>query len=59
VIIKNILKYLRRTNKEFLVFGDKEELVVNGYNDASFQTDTDDFKSQSSFVFCLNRGAVN
>jgi hypothetical protein len=55
---KDILKYLRRTNKVFLVFGGKEELVVTGYTNASFQIDTDDSKSQSSFVFCLNGGAV-
>jgi hypothetical protein len=54
MIIKNILKYLRRTNEAFLVFGGVEELVVKGYNDASFQTDTDDSKSQSDFVFYLN-----
>jgi hypothetical protein len=41
------------------MFGGEEELVVKGYNDASFQTDTDDYKSQFSFVFCLNGGAVN
>jgi hypothetical protein len=41
------------------VFGGEEELVVKGYIDASFQTDADDSKSQSSFVFCLNRGTVN
>jgi hypothetical protein len=37
----------------------EEELVVNGYTDASFQTDEDDFISQSGFVFCLNGGAVS
>jgi hypothetical protein len=57
-IVKNILKYLRRTMEVFLVFGGEEELVVKGYNDASFQTDTNDSKSQSDFVFCLNGGAV-
>jgi hypothetical protein len=41
------------------VFGGEEELIVKGYNDASFPTDVDDSKSQSSFVFCLNRGAVS
>jgi hypothetical protein len=41
------------------VFGGEEELVVKGYNDASFQTDADDSKSQSGFVFCLNRVAVS
>jgi hypothetical protein len=50
---------MRRTKKVFLVFGGEEELVVNGYSDASFQTDADDSKSQSSFVFCLNGGAVS
>jgi hypothetical protein len=58
-IVKNILKYLRRTKEVFLVFGGEEELVVKGYNDASFQTDVDDSKSQSDFVFCLNGGAVS
>jgi hypothetical protein len=27
-IVKNILKYLRMTKEEFLVFGDEEELIV-------------------------------
>jgi hypothetical protein len=58
-IVKNILKYLRRTKEAFLVFGGEEELVVKGYSDASFQTDADDYKSQSGFVFCLNGGAVS
>ena len=57
--VKNILKYLRRTKDVFLVYGGEEELVVNGYTDASFQTDKDDYKSQSGFVFILNGGAVS
>ena len=57
--VKNILKYFRRTKDKFLVYGGEEELVVNGYTDASFQTDKDDFRSQSGFVFCLNGGAVS
>ena len=58
--VKNILKYLRRTKDAFLLYGGKEdELVVNGYTDASFQTDKDDFRSQSSYVFCWNGGAVS
>jgi hypothetical protein len=59
MIVKNILKYLRRTNEVFLVFGGEGELVVKGYNDISFQTYTNDSKSQSSFVFYLNGGAVS
>jgi hypothetical protein len=58
-IVKNILKYLRRTKEAFLVFGGEEELIVKGYSDASFQIDADDSKPQSSFVFCLNGGAVS
>jgi hypothetical protein len=34
-IIKNIIKYLRRTKEAFLMFGGEEELVVTGYTDAS------------------------
>ena len=59
VAAKNILKYFRRTKDKFLVYGGEEELVVNGYTDASFQTDKDDFRSQFGFVFCLNGGAVS
>jgi transposase InsO family protein len=57
--VKNILKYLRRTKDSILVYGGDQELVVNGYTDASFQTDRDDSKSQSGFVFLLNGGAVS
>jgi tRNA C32,U32 (ribose-2'-O)-methylase TrmJ len=35
-IVKNILNYLRRTKKVFLMFGCEEELIVTCYNDASF-----------------------
>jgi hypothetical protein len=58
-IVKNILKYLRRIKEAFLVFGGEEELDVKGYSVASFQPDVDDSKSQSSFVFYLNGGAVS
>ena len=34
--------------------GTDEELCVKGYTDASFQTDQDEFKSQSGYVFLLN-----
>ena len=43
----------------FLVYGGDKELVVNGYVDASFNTDLDDSKSQSSYVFILNDGVVS
>ena len=57
--VKNILKYLRRTKDTFLIYGGEEELSVKGYTDASFQTDKDDSRSQSSFLFCLNGAAVS
>ena len=45
--VKNILKYLRRSKDMFLVYGGLEDdLVVNGYTDASFQSDKDDFRLQ-------------
>jgi hypothetical protein len=59
IAVKNILKYLRRTKDTFLVYGGETELSVKGYTDASFQTDRDDLKSQSGFVFLLNGGAVS
>jgi len=57
--VKNILKYLRRTKESFLVYGGETELVVKGYTDASFQSDPDDSRSQSGYVFILNGGAVS
>ncbi|KAJ9538613.1 hypothetical protein OSB04_031346 [Centaurea solstitialis] len=60
VAVKNILKYLRHTKEMFLVFGGSEdEISVTGYSNASFQTDRDDFRSQSRYVFTLNGGAIS
>jgi hypothetical protein len=58
-LVKTILKYLRRTTDVFLIYGGEVELVVNGYTDTSFQTDTNDSQSQSDFVFTINGGAVS
>ena len=58
-VVKNILKYLKRTKDMFLVYGGDEELVVKGYVDASFDTDLNDSKSQSGYVYILNGGAVS
>ena len=44
IAVKNILKYLRRTKDAFLLYGGQEDkLVINGYTDASFQSNKDDF----------------
>ena len=58
VAVKNILKYLRRTKDVFLVYGEGD-LEVTGYTDESFQSDKDDYKSQSGYVFILCGSAVS
>ena len=58
-MVKNILKNLKRTRDMFLVYEGDKELVVNGYVEASFDTDPNDSKSQSGYVFLLNGGAVS
>ncbi|KAI3791050.1 hypothetical protein L2E82_04605 [Cichorium intybus] len=56
--VKNILKYLRRTKNFVLILGGSDTLRVDGYTNASFQTDRDNGRSQSGWVFLLNGGAV-
>ena len=58
IAVKNILKYLKRAEDMFLIYGGDKELIVNGYVDASFDTDPDDSKSQSVYIFISNGGAV-
>ncbi|KAL0311603.1 UNVERIFIED_CONTAM: Secreted RxLR effector protein [Sesamum angustifolium] len=55
--VKTILKYLNRTKDMFLVYGGGE-LILEGFSDASFQSDDDNAKSQSGFVFKLNGDMV-
>nr|GEW66848.1 putative retrotransposon protein [Tanacetum cinerariifolium] len=52
--------YLRNIKDTFMVYGgDPEaELRVNCYCDAGFETDRDDTKSQTGYLFILNGGAV-
>ncbi|KAK1642625.1 hypothetical protein QYE76_060430 [Lolium multiflorum] len=59
IAVKNILKYLKRTKDMFLCYGGDQELIVSGYTDASWNTDPDDSKSQSGYVFILNGAAVS
>ncbi|GJW08540.1 retrotransposon protein, putative, ty1-copia subclass [Tanacetum coccineum] len=58
--VKNILKYLRNTKDMFLVYGGNPstELRVECYCDAGFETDRDDTKSQTGYVFILNGGEL-
>ena len=55
--MKNILKYLRRTKDIFLIYGGSD-LKLESYSDSSFQSDPDDSKSTSRYVFTLNGGAI-
>ncbi|XP_070036359.1 secreted RxLR effector protein 161-like [Nicotiana tomentosiformis] len=57
-VVNTILKYLRRTKDQFLIYGDSK-LKLEGYTDASFSSDRDDNKSISGYVFTLNVGAVS
>ena len=57
-VVKNILKYLRRTKEWFLILGGSDDLRVRRYSDVGFQTDRDNYRSQSGWVFTLNGGAV-
>ena len=53
------MTYLKRTKDMFLVYGGDKELTVKGYVDGSFDTDPNDSKSQTAYVFILNGGAVS
>ncbi|GJS76488.1 retrotransposon protein, putative, ty1-copia subclass [Tanacetum coccineum] len=59
--VKTILKYLRNTKHMFLVYEGNPEagLRVECYCDAGFETDRDDTKSETGYVFVLNGGAVD
>ena len=41
----------------FLDYGGDKEFVVKGYVDARFNTDSDDFESQSGYI--LKMGAIS
>ncbi|CAA0822147.1 cysteine-rich RLK (RECEPTOR-like protein kinase) 8, partial [Striga hermonthica] len=56
--VKMILKYLRRTKDIFMVYGNGE-LKLEGFTDSGFQSDKDDYKSMSGYLFTLNRAAVS
>ncbi|KAL0294911.1 UNVERIFIED_CONTAM: hypothetical protein Sradi_6860500 [Sesamum radiatum] len=43
--IRSIFKFLKRTKDMFLIYGGGE-LILEGYSDASFQSNDDDAKSQ-------------
>ncbi|GJZ51037.1 retrotransposon protein, putative, ty1-copia subclass, partial [Tanacetum coccineum] len=59
--VKAILKYLRNTKDMVLVYGakPKADLKASCYADPSFQTNKDNTKSQTGYVFVLNGGAMD
>ncbi|KAL0366705.1 UNVERIFIED_CONTAM: hypothetical protein Sradi_3560600 [Sesamum radiatum] len=56
-VIKTLHRYLRKTNDIFLIYDD-EKLILEGYNNASFQSYDHDAKSQLGSIFKLNGGVV-
>ena len=56
-VVKSILKYLRNTKDQWLIYGEPDLKLV-GYTDSSFQSNKDDSKSVSGFVFTLNGEAI-
>ena len=46
-----------RTKEIFLDYGGNKEFIVKSYIDASFDTDSDDFESQSGYI--LKVGAIS
>lgn len=61
IAVKHILKYLTNTKDMFLVYGGEPttELGVTGFCDVSFQSNKDDSKSQTGYIFIINGGAVD
>ena len=57
--MKNILKYLRMTKDIFLIYGGGSELKLEGYINSSFQSNLDDSKSISGYIFILNGGTIS
>ncbi|XP_031265676.1 secreted RxLR effector protein 161-like [Pistacia vera] len=56
--VKTIIKYLRKTKDLILSYGGSK-LKIEGYSDSDFQSDMDDRKSTSEFIFICNGGAVS
>ena len=55
--VKAILKYLRNTKDPQLIYGDFD-LKLMAYTDFNFQSDHDDSKNISDYIFTLNGGAI-
>ena len=56
-MVKAILKYLRNTKDQWLVYGESDLKLV-GFTNFSFQSDHDDSRSMSNYIFTLNGEAI-
>ena len=56
-VVKSILKYLRNTKDQWSVYGESD-LKLMGFTDSSFQSDHDDSRNMSGYIFTLNSGAI-
>ena len=58
IVVKAIFKYLRMTKDLVLTYGGGD-LQIDGFTDSDFQSDVDDRKSISGFIFICNGGTVS
>jgi hypothetical protein len=59
-VVKNILKFLRRTKDMVLFYGESGvELDIKGYVNTNYNIGSDDKKSQTGYVFLVNGGAMS
>ena len=56
-VVKAILKYLRNTKDQWLVY-DETDLKLVGFTNFSFQSNHDDSKSVSDYIFTRNGRAI-
>ena len=56
--MKHIVKYLQRTKDTLLLYG-MGDIHVDGYIDSDFQSNINDHKSMSGFVYFLNGDAMS
>ena len=53
-VVKIILKYLRNTKNQWLIYGESDLKLV-GFTDFNFQSNHDDSKSMSGYIYTLNK----
>ena len=56
-VIKTILEYLKNTKDQWLIYGESD-LKLMGFTNFSFQSDHDDSKSMSGYIYILNNRAI-